>query len=63
MRERILVAPSEHLVSVKREWHTRKPGCYMVVDRHGKYLLLSQRLQLIVALRRAWQQWVAHGGI
>ena len=43
----VLLTPSQSLVGVQREWHTRTKGVYIVVDRHGKFILCSQRLPLI----------------
>ena len=51
--ESILLAPSETLVGVEREWHTRKEGAYIVADRYGKLILVSQRLPLIAAFLNA----------
>ena len=49
MCEQILLSQSDRVLSVKREWHTRRPSCYIVSDRHGKYLLLCQKLSVLVA--------------
>ena len=43
----LVICPSKTLVGVHREWHTRKPGAYIVWDRHGQYIIVSQRLTLI----------------
>ena len=53
MFQDLLLSPSETLVGVDREWHTRKSGAYIVWDRHGKYILLSQRLPLLAAFLNA----------
>ena len=42
-----VLAETEALVRVDREWRTRKAGCYLVSDRYGKFLLASQRLALL----------------
>jgi hypothetical protein len=40
--------PGERLSAVRKEWHTRKragkDSCYILVDRFGKLLLLTQKL-------------------
>ena len=51
--EQLLLSPSESLAGVDREWHTRKQGAYIVFDRHGHYIILSQRLPLIAAFLNA----------
>ena len=51
--ECISLDPSEKLVGVQREWHTRKVGAYIVVDRYGKFVLVSQRLPLIASFLNA----------
>ena len=43
----LLLSETDTLVAVEREWHTRKSGCYLVSDRYGKFLLVSQRLPLV----------------
>lgn len=47
--DHVVVPAKQTLVGVQREWHTRKPGAYLVRDRDGKFLLVSQRLPLIAA--------------
>ena len=49
----IPLEPTEKLVGVQREWHTRKTGAYIVVDRYGKFVLVSQRLPLIASFLNA----------
>jgi hypothetical protein len=55
--ECITVRPTDALKSVKREWHTRKRGsrygCYFLEDKHGTFLIVSQKLQAIVAYLNA----------
>lgn len=43
----ITVQPTDALRSVCREWHTRKPLCYILEDRYEKYLFLAQRLHVL----------------
>ena len=45
--QRRTLAPSEKVTRILREWHTRKSGAYVVRDRYGKVVILSQRLPLI----------------
>jgi hypothetical protein len=40
-------------MAVDREWHTRKKGAYIVWDRYGKYIIVSQRLPLIAGFLNA----------
>ena len=44
----VYLKPGERLSAVRKEWHTRKRGgkdnCYVIVDRFGKLLLLTQKL-------------------
>ena len=46
--EAVYLRPSERLAGVRKEWHTRKragkDSCYVIVDRFGKLLLLTQKL-------------------
>ena len=50
MPECITVRPSDCLKGVvKREYHTRKMGCYLLTDRYGQYLVVAQKLQALVA--------------
>ena len=53
MFQDVLLSPSESLVGVDREWHTRKAGAYIVWDRHNKYIIVSQRLPLIAGFLNA----------
>ena len=45
----IHLQPKQSLVRVEREPHARKRGAYVVRDRHGQFLLVSQKLALIAA--------------
>ena len=47
--ECITVRAADALKSVKREWHTRKEGCYILEDKHGTYLIVAQKLQAIAS--------------
>ena len=47
--ECIAMRPSDALKGVRREHRARKNGCYVMLDKHGKYLLLAQKLQVIAS--------------
>lgn len=48
--ECIAVRPSDCLKEVvKREYHTRKTGCYVLEDKLGKYLIVAQKLPKLVS--------------
>ena len=47
--ECITVRPADCLTDVKREWHTRKQGCYLLQDKQGKYLIVAQKLRLLAS--------------
>ena len=51
--ECIPVRPTDALKGVKRELYTRKRnecyGCYMLLDKHGVYLVIAQKLHAIAA--------------
>jgi hypothetical protein len=45
----ITVHPSDALVGLTREYHTRKKGAYVLFDKHGQYLVVSQKLHNLAA--------------
>ena len=51
----LFLGPSQRLVGVQREWHTRKRNgkdvCWLLLDRHGKVVCMAQRI-------RALSEWV-----
>ena len=47
MFERISLSPTDCLKSVQREYRARKSGVYVLFDKHGDYLIVSQRLHLL----------------
>jgi|EP00966_Prymnesium_polylepis_P336684 hypothetical protein len=50
MSDCIAIRPSHCLKGVvKREYHTRKKGCYVLEDKHGQYLIVAQKLPKLVA--------------
>ena len=50
MSQCIPIHPSECLRGVlKREHHTRKEGCYLLEDRHRQYLIVAQKLPVLVS--------------
>jgi hypothetical protein len=46
--EAVYLKPDQRLAGVRKEWHTRrrdgKVSCYVILDRFGKLLLLTQKL-------------------
>ena len=49
LSECITVRPNDCLKGVRREWHTRKKGCYLLEDKHGTYLVVAQKLHLLAS--------------
>jgi hypothetical protein len=49
MLARIELLPTDTLRAVRREWHTRKQGVYVIEDKQRQYLLLAQKLQALVS--------------
>ena len=39
--------PTDCLKGVSREYHSRKKGAYVLIDKHEEYLIVSQKLQPI----------------
>ena len=40
----------ERIEHVNREYHTRRPGAYIITDKLGQYLIMSQKLNLLCKL-------------
>ena len=50
MSQCISVRPNDCLKKVvKREYHTRKEGCYILEDKHEMYLVVAQKLPSLVS--------------
>ena len=47
--ECIAVSPTHVLRSVKREYRSRKKGCYVLQDKYGEYLIVAQKLNVIAS--------------
>ena len=47
MSECIAMRPTDCLKGVSREYHSRKKGAYVLIDKHEEYLIVSQKLQPI----------------
>ena len=47
--ECIMVHASGALRSVRREYRARKKGCYLLFDKHGVFLIVAQKLQVLAA--------------
>ena len=45
MSECIAMRPTDCLKGVSREFHARKRGVYVLIDKHEEYLIVSQKLQ------------------
>ena len=51
----VVLAPSERLAGVRKEWHTRKQRgkdvAYLAIDRLGEFTVITQKLPLL-------SQWI-----